>query len=245
MPPVNAAYRDQDLQLWRGYKTSRLPAARDALLKRFDGVLQSQVNKWAGPVPRQALLNEARLLALKAFDSFDPAKGTALSTHVVNSLQPISRMVYTYQNTARLPENLALKVSAYTSAVEELKSRHGREPTTDELHNELGWPAPEITRLRDYNHRDLLESGPEVSGDFFGDHADDDDVVLGGIYYELLPDEKRLFEYATGYNGAPKLGNREIMERLGLSQARLSYRKTLLARKIDRIMSRSGQWRTL
>lgn len=240
MPPVNTAYRDQDLQLWRSYKASRLPTARDALLKRFDGVLQSQVNKWAGAIPREALLNEARLLALKAFDSYDPAKGTALSTHVVNGLQPISRMVYSYQNTARLPENLALKVSTYTTAVEELKNRHGRDPTTDELHNELGWPTAEITRLRDYNRRDLVESGPAVDGDFFSDHADDDDVVLGGIYFELLPEEKRLFEYVTGYNGAPKLGNREIMDRLGWNQAQLSYRKTLLTRKIDTIMNRPG-----
>lgn len=240
MQPINTHYRDQDLELWRAYRATRLPSSRDALLKRFDGVLQAQANRWAGAVPREVLLNEARLLALKAFDSFDPARGVALATHVVNKLQPISRIVYTYQNTARLPENLSLKVNSYNAAVDHLKSLRGREPTTDELHEELGWPTPEITRLRDYSRRDLVESGPTVNGDFFNTATDDDETILDGIYFELLPDEKRLFEYVTGYNGAPRLGNADLMKRLNLSQAQLSYRKTLLTRKINRIASRPG-----
>lgn len=240
MQPINTHYREQDMVLWRAYRASRLPSARDALLRRFDGVLQAQANRWAGAVPREVLLNEARLLALKAFDSFDPARGVALATHVVNCLQPISRIVYAHQNTARLPENLSLKVNSYNAALEHLKSLHGREPTTDELHDELGWPAPEIVRLRDYSRRDLMESGPTVNGDFFSTASDDDDAILGGLYFELLPEEKRLFEYVTGYNGAPRLGNAELMKRLGLTQAQLSYRKSLLTKKLQAIASRPG-----
>lgn len=238
--PANAAFKSEDTQLWDTYRKTHSPASRDALLRRFDGVIQSQVNRWAGSIPRSVLLSEAKLLALKAFDSYNPNAGAALATHVVNNLQPISRYVYTYQNTARIPENVAMRLQTYNSAVEHLKAFHGRQPTTDELHNELGWSAQEISRIRDYNRKDLVESGPTVDGDFYTNKDDDSDLILAGIYAELLPSEKELFEYITGFNGRPQLSNAQLLEKLGITQAQLSYKKTLLTQKIKAIQKRHG-----
>ena len=53
-------YRDKDMEAWNSYRTFPSPENRSALLRRFDGVINSQVNKWAGPVPRETLLMEAR-----------------------------------------------------------------------------------------------------------------------------------------------------------------------------------------
>lgn len=232
---------DNDLEMWREYKRNPTPQNRDKLVKQFDGVIHTQVNKWAGPVSRDVLMNEARLLAVKAFDSYNENSGASLATHLTNQLLPLSRIVYTYQNTARMPENVTQKVHTFNTANNMLKISLGREPTTDELHSELGWSASEITRIRDYNKRDLMESGPAVSGDFYKKNRDDeDDVVLGGIYFELTPDEKKLFEYTTGYNGAPVLTNPEIMKKLNLTQAQLSYKKTQLKNRIDQIMRKYG-----
>ena len=237
---VNSSFKLDDQALWEQYRKNKSPQLRDELLKRFDGLIQSQVNKWAGPVPRQALVTEAKILAVKAFDTYKPNMGTALGTHVVNSLQPLSRIVYTHQNTMRIPENTAIKIQTYNTAVENLKAMYGRPPTTDELHSELGWNTKEIARMRDYSHKNLIESGPEISGDFF-EKDDDSDVMLAGIYAELLPEEKTLFEYITGYNNRPKLSNTQIKERMHMSQAQLSYKKTLLTKKIQGIMRRYGR----
>ena len=237
---VNSSFKLDDQALWEQYKKSKTPQLRDELLKRFDGLIQSQVNKWAGPVPRQVLVTEAKILAIKAFDTYKPNMGTALATHVVNSLQPLSRIVYTHQNTMRIPENTALKIQTYNTAVENLKATYGRQPTTDELHNELGWSAKEISKLRDYNKKNLIESGPEISGDFFEDDTDESDVILAGIYAELLPEEKTLFEYITGYNNRPVLNNKQIMNKMHMSQAQLSYKKTLLTKKIKQIQRKYG-----
>ncbi len=236
--PVNAQFKVDDIDLWKQYKKSHSNVDRDALLKRFDSLIQTQVNKWAGPVPRQVLLTEAKLLAIKAFDTYKEGQGAALGTHVVNNLQPLSRVVYTYQNSMRLPENATLKMHAYNTANENLKAFYGRAPTTDELHSELGWTTKEISRIRDYAHNNLMESGPEVSGDFFSKRDDDSDVILAGIYAELLPDEKTLFEFTTGYNNRPRLSNPEIMKRLHITQSQLSYRKKLLTDKIKSIEKR-------
>lgn len=236
---VNTLFQDQDTLCWEAYRRSRSPADRDRLLKRFDGALQSQVNRWAGPVPREVLLNEAKLLAVKAFDSFDPKKGTALATHVVNNLLPLSRIVYTYQNSTRLPENTTMKLQTYNTAVEHLKAYHGREPTTDELHDELGWSTTELSRIKDSNRKNLIESGSPPEAAFYANSSlDIDEDLLTGIHAELLPDEKQLFEHLTGYNGISKLGNKELLHLLGVSQSVLSYRKSLLTRKVQGILQR-------
>ena len=236
-PPVNAALKNDDLALWREHKRNPSPMTRQALLKRFDGLIQSQVNKWAGPVARDVLLNEAKLLAVKAFDNYNPIGGAALATHVANQLLPLSRIVYTYQNAARMPENITQKINTFQNANNTLTITLGREPTTDELHSELGWTAPEIARIRDYNRRDLVESGPKVSGDFFGKNSnDEDDMLLGAIYFELSPDEKRLFEATTGYNGARIMRNPELVKKLGITQAQLSYRKEQLRKRIMKLL---------
>ena len=230
-----------DLAAWEEYKRNPSSINRSNLIRRFHGVINNQVNKWIGPVPREVLENEARLLATKAFDTYNPAAGTALSTHITNQLLPLSRLVYKYQNTIRLPENTTQMLSTFKTTNNMLKLTLGREPTTDELHNELGWSAKDITRIRDYNRRDLIESGSAVSSDFFGvDRENEDDLLLGGIYFELSPDEKQLFEAITGYNGARKLSNPEIMQRFGLSQAQLSFKKTKLRNRIEQLMSKQS-----
>lgn len=235
--PVNAGFKDDDISLWREYKSNPTPLNREKLLKRFDGLIQNQVNRWAGPVARDVLLNEAKLLAVKAFDNYNPNAGSALGTWITNQLLPLSRIVYTYQNAARMPENITQKVNTFQNANNALKVTLGREPTTDELHSELGWTAPEITRIRDYNRRDLVESGPTVSGDFFGRSSnDEDDMLLGAIYFELTPDEKRLFEATTGYNGARIMKNNELIQKLGITQAQLSYRKERLRKRIEGLL---------
>lgn len=240
MATVNSAFQAGDIDLWKKYKAQPTLANRKALLKRFDGVIQSQVNKWAGPVSRDILLNEAKLLAYKAFDTYSPTGGAALATHVTNCLLPLSRVVYTYQNAARIPENLIMKLNTYNTAVSNFKTLNGREPTTDEMHSELGWAASEITRIRDYNRRDLVESGPAVSGSFFESNADDDfeDVILGGLYFELSPEEKTLFEHTTGYNGAKVMNNTELSQRLGITTTQLSYKKKLLKKKVETFLQR-------
>ena len=235
--PVGAQYASDDMQAWQEYKRNPTPVNRSNLLKRFEGIIAAQVRKWSGPVSNDVLTNDAKLLAAKAIDTYNPNSGASLATHITNQLLPLSRVVYTYQNTVRIPENITQKIGTFNTANNMLKVTLGREPTTDELHDELGWTASEITRIRDYQHKELVESGPAVSSEFFArDTDDEDDMLLGGIYFDLTPDEKQLFEAITGYNGAKKLTTQEMFKKFNLSQAQLSYKKRLLQQHIDKIL---------
>lgn len=238
---ANQSNSASDLELWQQYKKQPNAANRSALLNRFSGIMQTQVNKWSGGnVPASALRTQAKVLAAKSFDTYDPSKGAALATHVTNNLLPLSRTVYTYQNTARMPENITMKVTAYNSAVNEFKLLHGREPTTDELHDKLGWSASEITRMRDYNVRDLMESGGEVGAAFYNNNKweSTDDIILGGVYMDLSPVDKVIFEHTTGYNNAKIMQLPEIAKKTGLSIPQIAYKKQLMRKQIDNFMRR-------
>jgi DNA-directed RNA polymerase specialized sigma subunit len=230
--------KSKDLQLWEKYKASKSAIDKDALLKHLDPLIQKQVNKWAGNIPRNALETEAKMLASKGIDTYSTDRGAALSTHIVNSMAPLSRMVYTYQNTARIPENIMLKLNQYNSVKDHLVTTLGRDPNVAELHQELGWGVNEINRIDNYVRKDLVESVGGLNDTFYDGNGGVEEDTLASIYFSLMPNEKKMFEYMTGYNGKPVLSNPELMKELGLSQAQLSYQRTLLKNKISKMRIR-------
>lgn len=228
--------KSADVKLWETYNKTKSDADQAALLRRMDPLIQNYVNKWQGNVPRPVLESQAKRLAVNAFSSYDPAKGSALSTHVVNNLAPISRTVYTYQNTARLPENISLKIPAFNNAEDHLVTTLGREPTMDELHQELGWTIPEINKMQSYMRKDLVESVGGLNDSFFGSSETEEEDSLEALYFSLSINEKKLFEHTTGFHNQPILTNPELCKKFGLSQAQLSYKKSLLKKKIAKYM---------
>lgn len=230
------ANKSTDIDLWYKYKQTKAVSDRAALLAQLDGIIQSYVNKWAGPVPRDVLLSEARGLALKAFDTFDPSRNVLLSTHVTNNLAPISRIVYSHQNTIRIPENILMKINGYLAAKDHLVTLYGRDPTTDELHQHTGHTAKDIAKFDKALTHNLIESGGTVTGDFYRTDDDVDNDLLSAIYFDLTPDEKLLFESLTGHFHKQKLTTPEILTKLNINQSQLSYKKTLLNAKIHRLL---------
>ncbi len=227
-----------DIATWAIYNKTGANKDRQAVLKRMDPLIQSHVNKWQGPIPRAVLENKAKVLAVKAFKTFDPDRGNALSTHVMNGMLPLSRVVYAHQNTGRLPENITLKMNSYNTAKDYLATIHGREPTVDELHSELGWTVNELNRIQNYLRKDLVESVGGLNDAFFSNVEDEDADAAAAVFFDLLPDEKKLFEYSTGYNGVKILSSPDIMKKMNISQAQLSYKKKLLTGKISRLQAR-------
>ena len=230
-------YKDKDIELWKKYKMSGDKAIRNQLLRQFDGLIQAQVNKWAGPVARDVLYQEALVLAAKAIDSYNPAMGAQLSTHITNNLAPLSRIVYTHQNAVRIPENLTLRINAYNNVMEHLTTEMGRTPTFDEIHSHTGWSTKDIDKFSKYTGRDLVES-MDLTGDIHTGKEESDMDALFAIYISLPPSDKPLFEAITGYNRSKKSTTQEMLKEFGVTQSQLSYRKTLLTNRIKEMTER-------
>lgn len=216
---------EKDLRLWKEWKKMPNDMTLSALLTEFSGLINAEVNRWIGVLARPVLEAEAKKLAVLAFERYQPGKGAALSTVVANYLKKLSRLSYSHQSIARLPENKRLKYHSYEVAHAKLYDSLGRPPTTDELSDELGWSTNFLERFQTESARkELLESGPTPKGF----EAEEHDSMVDFVYHDLPPQQKLIMEHLTGYRGSPILSNQEIMKKLKLSQGQLSYQKRLL-----------------
>lgn len=234
--------KNNDLVLFEQYKATHDKNIKNKLLQNLSGLINGYINKWVGPVPRDVLYGEALVLAGKAIENYDPSKGVQLSTYITNNLAPISRVVYTYQNSVRIPENMITKFHTLNTATDYLTTVNGRTPTTDELHSYLGWGAKQINKLKNLSGSEFIESAG-VNDDLYSndmiDSSEEDGIY--SIYYSLLPEEKQLLEDLSGFNGAKKLTVKEILKKYGWTQSQLSYKKSQLTKKIKTLESGRGR----
>ncbi len=61
---------------------------------------------------------------------------------------------------------------------------------------------------------------------------DEADYRIDFVYNDLSPRDKKIFEWTTGYGGAPKMPKVEIAERLGVSPVVISQRASMIAKRI-------------
>ncbi len=227
-----------DLDHWKTWKASPTDTNLTALLHQVKPLIQNAVQKWSGTLAKPMLEAEGKRLAVLAFHDYDPNRGAALGTHVTNNLMKLSRISYTHQNVARLPENKVLKFHTYQVANAELNDTLGRPASVDELADHLGWSIPHLTSFqKDIAHQEVLESGgkSEAPGGLESG-TEDSDNTLDFIHHDLTPQQKVIFEHLTGYGGVKVLPNQDIMKKLRITQGVYSYQKRLLVDHLENVM---------
>lgn len=222
----------QDIILWEQWNRNKTDQNMDALLRQLNPLIQKEVNKWMGALARPLLETEAKRLAVEAIRSYNPHRGAALGTHVTNQLKKLSRVSYTHQNVARIPEYQALKFHTYNLAESSLKDHLGREPTYDELADSLGWSTSYLRNFQRGMRREFVESGKVPP---FFDTSSGESGLIDFVYNDLSPVQKKIFEHTTGYGGKNVLSNPELLKKLDMTQGQLSYQKKLLVTKIEKL----------
>jgi len=222
----------EDLALWKQWRSSNDRLALQKLMQRLEPLIQTEVNKWGATVPRAALESKARLLTIEALETYDSKKGAAIGTHVASRLRKLSRSVYPYQNVARVPENQQLYFHTFNVASGKLQDDLGRDPSVDELADELGWTQKRVTHFQSaFGRRELVES----EGAYW--EADRDEGLVDFYHHGLAPRDKQIFEDIVGYAGKPVLKNPELMKKYSLTQAQLSYMKRKYMQDLQRVQS--------
>lgn len=233
---MSTVNKDKDIELWKAWKKSPSEQTLTPLLKQVEPLINKEVNRWSGAVSSVPLMIEAKKQAIEAFHTYDPKKGAGLGTHVSNRIQKISRLVYSKQNLARIPEQEQLRTNAYRNAERELESNLGRPPTIEELSEHMSWPGAAIKKVRKMIHTENIESvgSMPISG-----HTEDD-TLLNYIYHDLAPHEQLLFEHVTGYGGTKKLSTPDMLKKLKMTQSQFSYAKKKLIDKVKLLKDIAG-----
>lgn len=223
-----------DEQLVIRWQQRRDVAALDELRRRLRPLTQSQVNKYrSNSVSTPLIESEADRILVASADGFRPGAGASFRTHVFTNLRRLNRFSIARSNIATIPEARAQSIGTFQRVHDELADAKARPPTTSELADALSWSPRDVLTMQRSLRRDVIGSALAVPSRM--DMAEPRmRSVLEDIWYDLTPEEQRVYALVTGSHGQRKTGKgQDIAKATGFSQAKVSQLRSAIARKIE------------
>jgi RNA polymerase primary sigma factor len=190
---------------------------------------------------------------MKAVERFDPAKGGKLSTYGAWWIrQSIKRALANQSKTIRLPVHLIDKIYKLNRASLTMSEELGREPTDEELSEEIGISSAKLSQLKTVSIRPASLDAPISDDDStkFGEIVGDEDAQtpfelfrdknmrdeLSGLL-EVLDDRERkiIFKRFGLDDGKPKTLE-EVGKKFGVTRERIRQLQNIALAKLRRAL---------
>ena len=181
-----------------------------------------------------AARSHAKVLASRAFKSYDSTKGTQLRTHLLTQMQPLRRFASRRRNVLKIPERVQYDLGALQEAEAELRDTLDRDPSDIETADHTGLSASRIQHIRKFANRPVsstYQSETGIGGEPKSTGAMD--AWTDYVYHDLPATDRKIMEWRTGYGGSVQLSNNEIAKRLRLTPGAVTQRASRIAQILE------------
>ena len=205
-------------------------------------------------LPLLDVISEGNIGLMTAVDRFDPSKGAKLSTYAAWWIrQSIKRALSNQSKTIRLPVHLGDKIAKVRRVALHMSEELGREPTDDELGEEIGISSEKVSRLKAASIRPASLDAPVSDDDLteFGEGVEDEQARtpfellrdkdlhndVDGLLEALNDREKKIISQRFGFDGGARKTLEEIGRKLGVSRERIRQLENVALSKLRRALS--------